>query len=227
MTQILLKKARISDSYRIYVCRSSRSLWKGSNTRGALSVWEFVQVEVSALIRLDQSQRLGRGGISALDHPNAVGTQVPAKPSLRMRAELDPPPVGGRRGPDTTHGCAWRATLSVSRTLTKEIGAFSWYVLAACMHLFKWQIHEGDAAANVWQSRIDLLDNSITSHSCSDVKAPLCSKSLDCSKKSERMSTRVNEPALCFHTHQGHTASNCHRLPLFYGLDWNRLFVEL
>lgn len=40
----------------------------------------------------------GYSWIFARDHPSTVGTQVPAKPSLRMHEELDPLPVGGRQG---------------------------------------------------------------------------------------------------------------------------------
>lgn len=40
----------------------------------------------------------GYSWIFAQDHPSTVGTQVPAKPSLRMHEELDPLPVGGRQG---------------------------------------------------------------------------------------------------------------------------------
>lgn len=66
-------------------------------------------------MRHDQSSNCLR--ISAWDHPNAVGTQAPAKPSGRMHAELDPRPEGGRQGGIQHTGMY----VSVSRAGTKQV----------------------------------------------------------------------------------------------------------
>lgn len=92
------KIKNISDPYLIYVSQSFHSLCKGSSTREALSVFVCECKRGQCIYMTWSIERVVTAESLPGPNPNAVGTRVPAKPLLRMHAELDPLPEGGRQG---------------------------------------------------------------------------------------------------------------------------------
>lgn len=93
-----------------------------------------------------------------------------------MHAELDLLPEGGRQGGTHTVLAVWRTTVSVSRTVTKQIiRSFSKYTGAVdvvCIRAL--QLPVFNRTAFIYLTTVSYpLDKS---HSCSDVKAPFSSK---------------------------------------------------